>query len=95
MTATHFELWHVFEMIVIARSAKRAVAIQLDCFVVPASRTPAMTEFEGTPKSPELTKRNVNRSSFPMAGEGSREKGEGRTHNPVLSPFSLLLSPAV
>jgi hypothetical protein len=32
-------LGSVFEMIVIARGAKRAAAIQLDCFVVPQSGT--------------------------------------------------------
>src|SRR5687768_266548 len=35
-----WRLGNVFEMIVIARSATRAVAIQLDCFVVPQSGTP-------------------------------------------------------
>src|SRR5688572_18636035 len=33
-------LGSVFEMIVIARGAKRAAAIQLDCFVVPQSGAP-------------------------------------------------------
>ena len=36
-------------MIVIATCAKRAVAIQLDFFVVPRAELLAMTEFEDTP----------------------------------------------
>ena len=36
-------------MIVIARCAKRAVAIQLDYFVVPRAGLLAMTAFEATP----------------------------------------------
>src|SRR5688572_7341035 len=36
-------------MIVIARGAKCAAAIQLDCFVLPQRALPAMTEFKDTP----------------------------------------------
>src|SRR5688572_16517059 len=44
-------LGSVLEMIVIARGAKRAAAIELDCFVVPQGGLLPMTKFETHPET--------------------------------------------